>query len=429
MNGAPYIRTIAVLLLVILVLKDTVGLPFPNMFRGLIQALCLLYGGLYVLGRLSALPLTRYWPIFGYLAALLISALFSDAPVYVFMQTGSLMAVALFAIAYFESSKQRLERSNATLIYVAVALYLCACLLSLGMLIVRPDRAYEVVTVHRRFRGLFAEPGMMANAAGILVGLAIFGIRQRAIKLAGIAVGATCLALAMSRTNWLAAFLAACATSWLYHGSAWRKVVGTAVILALAGWLIAVIHGPFNMDAASRIARMESLSTLSGRTELWQASMRAFLVSPVFGNGFTTGVDVLIATSKRTEQPYLKYMADLEGRHGTVHNGYLQSMLDSGVVGTFFYVAVIFGAWYRLLRRDVGRRYPAMFYLITYAAIANAGKNFVYAASVGDSVLFWIVAMFALGAPTTSRTEPVAVDDRGRGYRNFVTGERPRILA
>ena len=333
----------------------------------------------------------------------------------------------VFGIALFESGEAGQGSNLDLLIRTAGILYLVVAVLSVITLLSDPGRAYEVETVHRRFRGLFAEPGMMANASGLLLGIGLFGLKHRVLKSGAIIFGAICIGLALSRTNWVALIAASLATGWLYYPRFRRVVLAISALAVLAGLVTVALNITIDTERANRIARVESLATLSGRTVLWEASIRAMSRSPVFGNGYTTGVDALIETSKRNEARYLDHIADLETRRGTIHSGYIQSLLDSGLVGTFFYVTLIVLGLKRLLSNDQQRQFGVVFFIVMYAAIANLGKNFIYSASVFDAVLFWLVIPVALGVLRTEEGVVTPTLERRVKYPNIVDNRAGRL--
>jgi|GEM_PF-1935984 len=400
-------KSILVLLLALLVFKDTLGFPFPQVWRIAIQSVCLCIGVYWITLHARTSLLTRYGTLFLYLTALLFSMLGARNPVYVLLQVGSLAAVFLFFAAYFESGWDRLQGMDRyeTLVRTAALLYLTVAVLGLLAAILRPELAFETETTHRRLEGLFPEPGMLANAAGLLVGLSLFGLKRRWFKWPALCAGLLCLALTLSRTNWAATLLAVVATGWLYHKSGRRWILAGSGVLASAVVVVLLLN--LSPDPGRfELVRPESLPTLSGRTNLWRAAIPAFRASPVVGHGYTTGTEAIIDVAKREDSRYLDYLGSLKARRGTMHNGYVQSLVDSGLFGLLVYLVLLLGALHHLVQRDVDRLYPAFFYVMVYGILANLGKNFIYSASVSDSVLFWAVAVFAWSLRERPLEEP-----------------------
>ncbi len=82
-----------------------------------------------------------------------------------------------------------------------------------------------------------------------------------------------------------------------------------------------------------------------------------------------------------------------------MHNGYIQSLVDSGVIGTLFYVLVVLLAIRSFYRYDRKRAFPAEFAGLIFLTVANLGEAVIYSASVFSSILFWLLAIFALSLP------------------------------
>ena len=187
-------KSILVLLLTVLVFKDTLGFPFPQVWRISIQSVCLGVGIYWITLHAHTTLLARYWILFLYLIALLLSMLGTHNPVYVLLQVGSMASVFLFFAAYFESGwdgRKEAERYE-TLVRSAVVLYLIAAVLGLLSATFRPELAFETEAAHRRLEGLFPEPGMLANASGLLVGLSLFGLKRWWLKGPALCAGLLC---------------------------------------------------------------------------------------------------------------------------------------------------------------------------------------------------------------------------------------------
>ena len=99
----------------------------------------------------------------------------------------------------------------------------------------------------------------------------------------------------------------------------------------------------------------------------------------------------------------------------TLHSGYLQSLLDAGIIGTFWYGLLLLAALWRILWKDRVRAYPAAFFCLVFMMIGNISENVVYAASTLQSVLFWLVCVFALSVPMTASRMPASFARQARG--------------
>lgn len=399
------IQSTLILFLIVLGLKDAFSLPMPYLLRGGIQFLCLVSGIILILQKFSPRTLKTYWAVFGYIIIGFISAFASKTPFYVMAQVISLTSILLLAVGIGSFPKGTRERTDTALFYSAIVVYSVAAITALIMIYEFPKIVFEVqyIGAQKRFRGLFPEPGMMANAAGLLIGLTSFTVRNRLLKVILLTIGIICLLLTMSRTNWIATLAALAIVIWLMFPQLRKRfIVLTITISGIA--LLIFLSFDLNLDqtTVNEIFRTESLETLSGRTTLWGAAINSFEHSPLIGNGFTAGTDALAHIKTTTyDGNYVNKIARLAERRGSFHNGYIQSLLDTGILGTFFYISILSLALIRVYKKRLWEQYPAHCFILFYGCILNIGKTFIYSASVLDSVLFWYIVVSCLGLKKT----------------------------
>jgi O-antigen ligase len=389
-----------VILIVALIAKDTSYLGDPYFMRGLAQGLCLLVGGMWVMTRLNAGLLARYWPILLYLAALMISVGAAAQPIYVMLQVVSLTAVVLFFIAYFEVQRTKGYRSELFMRSTVVA-YGVVMIVSLLVAWLLPQIAYETLYAGEiRFRGLFAKAGMMGSAAGLVIGIAWFGLKRWWARLPLIVPAAICLGLTLSRTFWVALVVAWAVTAWITKPQSRKWVMGMAFIGGLAAAALLTFHVQLDTETANRIFRTSSITNLTGRVSLWEEGLDAFKRSPLVGYGFTVGSDGLDGQDQHGfGRDALSFKEARQQGRRTLHSGYLQSMLDAGIIGTFFYALTMMMALRRVWKLGREPRFAPYFFALLYLMVANLSQNVVYSASVYDSIFFWGVAVFALSLP------------------------------
>jgi O-Antigen ligase len=396
-------KLVLIVLVVALIAKDTSQLNDPYIMRGVAQSICLVVGGVWVVGNLSGRLLSRYWPVWGYLAALILSAGWNAAPFYVWLQFASLAAVLLFYVAYFEANAKQEDSGVGLLLDAVTALYALVAALSLLVMFTHPKIAYGAVDnglagTEFRFRGLFPKAGMLASAAGFTIGAAWFARRSALLKATVIAVCGVCLALTQARTLWVAlptGILAVYAMD-RHTGTKWLRLGFGLFVVALL-WL-GVKAFDVTLDVSqARFLRTESLTSLTGRALLWQEGLKAFYRQPVLGYGYTAGASGLMSSSGRAASDEAGIDSTRDLGKTTLHSGYLQSLLDSGIVGTIFYLAIIAVPLVRLARHRLATpRDRAVFFGLVFFAVANAGQNVIYSASVFDSLLFFGLAIYAM---------------------------------
>lgn len=401
-------RAILVILIVCLVGKDLEFAPFPYVLRGTAQALCLITGAVAMLPLLSGSLLARYWPMLLYAAVLLGTVPLTDHPVFVLLEVGSLISGVIFFLAYFESQPSLRESRMRVLVLWTMIAYGFAIVAALAALVVSPNLVYESLYAgdmfgyEHRFHGLFGKSAMMGAAAGLYVGLAALGIKGSARKLLAVAPGLACLALTQSRTFWFAALVAGGATSWIYFRHLRTVIFGFAAGLALMAVLFIAFKISVNTAGVENFTRLNTLSNLTGRTAIWQAAYDGWSTRPWFGYGYTLGAEGLLGKGISGKE-----IDPSELSRTTLHNGYVQSLMDSGLVGLVLYLTAMTIGISRVVRYDTDRRFPEALYAMLFLAISNVGESIIYSGSIFHSLCFWAFAIFAMGlkSPQSLRSD------------------------
>ncbi|MEM7096910.1 MAG: O-antigen ligase family protein [Pseudomonadota bacterium] len=390
-------KVFAVIVLTALVVKDADLIGAPLVVRGISQGLALLVGMYWLLFNINSTHICRYWPVFGYLLISFVSSILSSRMEYAFVQSLSLLATIAFAMAYFQSAPREYERSTSFYFVTVIVAYSAVCIASLILYQVTPSAVYSRVgdwldpNAGMRFSGIFPTAGMMAVASGLLVGLTLFRRGSMWWRFPLFWVGLGCLALTQSRTFWLATLVAFVATLWIYRPKLRISMLAASMFVVLTAPMIFSIEDSNFVKAV----RLGSIENLTGRIPLWEASFDAFWKKPMLGHGTTVGAQAL-SDSFETFGNFGKERDDRSIGRETIHNGYIQSLLDLGIVGFFFYVAVFGVAILRIYSNDVRREYaPAMFGLVFFA-VANLGESVVYSASVSHAIVFWFLVVLVL---------------------------------
>jgi O-antigen ligase len=378
--------------------KDVAFAPFPYVLRAVAQSICLGAGAFGLLPHLSPSMLVRYWPVLAYLLALLAAAPTSAFPVFVLLQVLSLASAVIFAIAFFDTPGRNRQAALRQFVLCVVYTYAAVAAASLVLSRIQPGLTYESLFAGNesvdevRFRGLLSKAGAMAAASGLLVGLAAIAIKQRAFKLLIMAPGVLCLAFTQSRSYWIAAFISGCVAAWIYYPKLrkWILVSIGAVVLTAVGLIAFNVR--VDTSGIHTFARLDSVTNLTGRTELWQSAYKGWSEKPLLGYGFTLG-----GIGLDGDRPVPADADPTQFSRQTLHNGYIQSLMDSGLIGFIFYALTMLVAIGRVLRNDSARSYPEVVYALLFLSIANGGESVVYSGSVFQSLAFWVFAVFAMG--------------------------------
>lgn len=175
----------------------------------------------------------------------------------------------------------------------------------------------------------------------------------------------------------------------------WRRSRPLALAAVLFFALAAVTVTPLRERVLDQIIPGRAYNTIFLRTEIWQDAWRLWRASPVFGTGPGNFYFLTSATAVREAGP--DYI-------GSVHNNYLEVLVDSGLVGL-----AIFLWWLAASLRALGRaerrlRLGLAAWGLGLAAAAVVGDFLIAApqnngfATVHLSGLFWLLTGMAASA-------------------------------
>lgn len=290
-------------------------------------------------------PLLTHWPmacLLAYCAMGMLSALWSEVPLYSFGSAFGLTAFVLFGAVLAQAMPQdRLMRVLAGWLGLYVAINLLS-LVALPAVAVAPPSAEEVAW---RVRGVAGHPNVLGHQMVVALLLAATGAmcgwlgpRWAAVLAVG---GAGLLVASGSRTS-LITGVAVLALVWLRRRPT-LLIGGGVVAVVVAGTLLAL---PSDMvrdlfSSLSRSGDASEMTTLTGRTDIWDFGMDKISRRPWFGYGYNGA------------EPILTRELVTEDANATVnlHNMYLQSLFCVGLVGSLPLV----GLWGGLAGRFVTR--------------------------------------------------------------------------
>jgi len=128
----------------------------------------------------------------------------------------------------------------------------------------------------------------------------------------------------------------------VYHSLRLRKTLRRAMMVLIPAG-VAVVAAIFSMvpDLASKALGRDA--TLSGRTELWGQSVRAFQSKPLFGYGYGSFWEAYNPLAIRIWEA-------IEWNAPNAHNGFLEVGLDLGVLGVALTAAVVMESLVRALK-------------------------------------------------------------------------------
>jgi exopolysaccharide production protein ExoQ len=233
------------------------------------------------------------------------------------------------------------------------------------------------------WQGAFSQKNTLAKnmVLAILVFYFVRPSTRRRIRWAGIAGALVLLALSRSVTGGLV-FCTILGTLLLLRLLRSKITVTipvlTAVILAIGGTILILTF--WGSEILQLLNRDPSLT---GRTDLWNAVMIAILKRPWLGYGFKgfwqgmNGQSASVLLTVRWLVPH-------------AHNGFLDLMLDLGLLGVFIFAAGYFALWRRAVR--LVKRMPAPIALWPCAYLVFMFLyNLTESSILKENNIFWVL--------------------------------------
>jgi O-antigen ligase len=313
------------------------------------------------------------------------SALWSESPEASIKRAAALLGTSLLGV-YFATRYTRADllRLLAWALGLAIAL-------SVATVVVAPALAADTSTPEEGLRGIFSQKNILGRvmALSVVVWLlyAMDYRRHLWIAVACAALSAGLLVLSNSKTS-----LMVCATLLLLLGLAVLARVRNSgaltvlcvLVLALGGVAIGVLGSVEGvLDALGRNI------TLTGRTQLWELVLERIQERPWFGygyGGFWLG----------WAGPSAQVWAATNWLPPDAHNGFLNAMLDVGVVGLVLLLASLVGSTRRALalvlqHKTFDALLPLMF--ISYFVLSNIAET---AALTYNSIVWMLFVTIAI---------------------------------
>ncbi|MGH6861416.1 MAG: O-antigen ligase family protein, partial [Phyllobacterium sp.] len=165
---------------------------------------------------------------------------------------------------------------------------------------------------------------------------------ERMIAIAGFACGLVCAFLSGTRSAWLVIPFHFAILFWYLRGQEMPRVsralkLGLVVLVlavaATAGMKVKERYHALESDIILLDEKPDSLSSLKARLMLWKGAKKAFLSSPLTGQG---PQNRMIAVNKALNLPPNKQLSFTH-----VHNGFLNAAVDGGILGILGVLALL----------------------------------------------------------------------------------------
>ena len=335
--------------------------------------------------RASLQVALRDLPLCAFVALLLSSAFWSELPIWALKRGAVMLQTTAFGL-YLASRFTPAEQLRA-LSYVMVAL-----IASFGAsALLDPATAFSSPGHPGAFRG----PLVHKNHVALLMAVAIPALllqiwsasRQRWLFLPALAAACVFLFLSQSLGGILVATMLCSLV--VLHGTLGRR---------FAGWIALPVLGVVIGAAAAATGWLDPVlvalgkdPTLTGRTQIWEESVAILATRPWFGHSMVSF-----------------WQLDIVARTGiwfsNAHNGYLQLLIDLGLVGLVIFVFQLLTSLVRSFS-FARRRVPAAVWPFVIAACVLV-YNMIEVSVVEENSIVWVLyvsAGFAVRTPALRR--------------------------
>lgn len=226
----------------------------------------------------------------------------------------------------------------------------------------RPDGVTEQMAI-----GVFAwnsELGLSSGVGTVLATAFWFTKRPRKKYLVQAALMAGVTVVSDSATGLLALVAGLVATVWACVPKL-RKIVVAMALVAGVLWTT----GGIDAISAYVLNLVSRSATLSGRSVIWQIALDLFWEHPVGGYGIGASPNL---------QEFLGFSAH-------AHNGYIQLLLELGVIG-----AALIGVGLLVTAVRTLKCHSPLLGVLTVVLVSNVANNYLVTSNVAVAVLAWV---------------------------------------
>lgn len=290
----------------------------------------------------------------------LATAAFAPVPLLSAYKASQVFVVAIFSIVAF-SYLMKTGQTRLLLEFTYVMLTLVMVSTAIGGLLF-PQLAF--IQMYTGGGGTFGSalhciaPQIHQNGLGLLAAIMVVVSARRAFEKEGFTYRFYHVSLALlsffvlfaaqARTSLVSLMIALLMMSLMIRRLRWLSFVMVAMAMLAVSYYVVTDQGlGVEEDVASYFRRGQTdqqIQTMSGRTVLWSIGMNMIADKPVLGHGFQTGARV----------DGIKY-----GLLSTnMHSSHLQVLVDSGLLGYFFWLLFVVPIAWRVIKSLVRRHLP-----------------------------------------------------------------------
>jgi O-antigen ligase len=266
------------------------------------------------------------------------SVLWSSAPTYTAYFAVQVVIVCLLAAAYLQIARDPLRDVLRT-VFVTHFAWMC---LTLVLFLVNPSlvaapTGTDYLRLHGGILGGYGLPALVTGLFMLSTALTSDSPRMRAWAWAGYLLSWGALLASQTRATIALALIFAAILSTV----AARRSVQIALLVAGVGALLAIRPPAWLAELGDLALRDgQGLSTLSGRSVVFEYLMGVWQAAPFFGHGFAAG----------TRAALVDYYAETGLNFGAGHDVMSTILVDLGIVGLALVVGAVLAAWFPVFR-------------------------------------------------------------------------------
>jgi O-antigen ligase len=310
--------------------------------------------------------------------------------------------IALFLLAYAARDEpvERLIGWAKIAVLGMLGLSLAAALLA-PKLAIQPNYRGWLPFLHFRLWGVGSHPNSIGPLALTYLLLDYLQpYRNLALRAGGIGVALLVCLLAQSKTDWAILLLFAPILLWRRRDGSARRLDLPGVLLGVLALALLVLVALLflSSDAATRLAHTQAasdISTLTGRSRIWQVAIEEWLRNPVFGYGphlWSTGF------REQVGMPFAFH----------AHNQVLQCLSAAGVVGCLTMLVYVFFLGRGALRAAAATRNVslALFVMLLIQCVTEIPLALsVFSGDALTHLILFCLALRGARAPAPARDE------------------------
>ena len=283
----------------------------------------------------------------------------------------------------------REENLNITINMCFIAISVCLIVNALSIFMF-PEKAWYFAA-QNRFRGLLGHPNSMGVFCMVSYPVLLWKYWQckSRQKYVIICLIITCFSLHFltgSRTSLFASVFGI--VIWFLLLGKKKQLI---LFFATSSCLLIIFIGYKYSPSSFTREKSSSLSHLTGRPEIWKASVTVASEKPILGHGYSVGGKIF--EDARFYDQRLELWSG--NPRASLHNGYLSVFIGIGSIGLIIFCISLFLPLWNCFRAPSGLHKAFVITIISVALLVNCFETSIIGGRSIDSVVMWIAWVIA----------------------------------